>query len=44
VTGESLTPEEYQKHLSDALPTAEDERILAEIIKGKDWVTQLQMN
>jgi benzoyl-CoA 2,3-epoxidase subunit B len=44
VTGESLTPEEYQKHLSDALPTAEDERVLAEIIKGKDWVTQLQMN
>ena len=44
VTGESLTPEEYQKHLSDALPTTEDERILAEIIQGKDWVTQLQTN
>ena len=44
VTGESLTPEEYQKHLSDALPTPEDEHILAEIIEGKDWVTQLQMN
>jgi len=44
VTGESLTLEEYQKHLSDALPTPEDERILAEIIKGKDWVTQSQMN
>ena len=44
VTGEALTPEEYQKHLSDALPTTEDERILAEIIEGKDWVTQLQMN
>ena len=44
VTGEALTPEEYQKHLSDALPTTEDERILAEIIQGKDWVTQLQTN
>jgi benzoyl-CoA 2,3-dioxygenase component B len=44
VTGELLSPEEYQKHLSDALPTTEDERILAEIIEGKDWVTQLQMN
>ena len=44
VTGEALTPEEYQKHLSDALPTTEDERILAEIIEGKDWVTQLQTN
>jgi hypothetical protein len=26
------------------LPTAEDEKALAEIIKGKDWVAQIQMN
>jgi hypothetical protein len=30
--------------LLDALPTAEDERTLAEIIKGKDWVAQMQLN
>jgi hypothetical protein len=44
VTGELLTPEAYKKHLLDALPTAEDERTLAEIIKGKDWVAQMQLN
>lgn len=44
VTGELLTPEAYEKHLSDVLPTAEDEKLLADIIKGKDWVTQMQMN
>jgi len=26
------------------LPTPQDEEILADIIKGKDWVAQLQMN
>jgi hypothetical protein len=28
----------------ETLPTAEDEKILAEIINGKDWVAQVQMN
>ena len=36
--------EDYQKHLLEALPNAEDEKILAEIIKGKDWVSQMQLN
>ncbi len=44
VTGELLTPEVYQKHVMDVLPTAEDEKILAEIIKGKEWVAQIQLN
>ena len=31
-----------RKHLSEVLPGAEDERVLNEIFKDKDWV--LQMN
>jgi len=44
VTGEPLSPEAYRAHLTEALPTEEDEKILAEIIKSKDWVAQVQMN
>ncbi len=40
--GRLLSEEEYQRHLAEVLPTAEDERILNEIFKQKDWV--LQMN
>ncbi|HEY2990707.1 MAG TPA: Phenylacetic acid catabolic protein [Candidatus Binatia bacterium] len=42
VTGELLAPEPYQKHLAEVLPGPEDERILNDIFKQKDWV--LQMN
>jgi len=44
VTGELLSAADYQKHLYDALPNAEDEKILADIIKDKDWVAQIQLN
>jgi benzoyl-CoA 2,3-dioxygenase component B len=44
VTGELLSAEQHKKHLAEVLPTPEDEQVLAEIIKSKDWVTQLQMN
>ncbi|MGZ8533519.1 MAG: hypothetical protein ACXW6J_23480, partial [Candidatus Binatia bacterium] len=44
VTGELLSTEDYQKHLYEVLPNAEDEKILAEIIQGKDWVSQIQLN
>ena len=44
VTGELLTPEAYRKHVEDVLPAPEDEKVLAEIIKGKDWVAQIQLN
>jgi hypothetical protein len=44
VTGEPLSPEAYKQHLLEALPTPQDEEILADIIKGKDWVSQMQMN
>ena len=40
--GRLLSEEEYRKHLAEVLPTADDERILNEIFKQKDWV--LQMN
>jgi len=44
VTGELLSPDAYKGHLSETLPTPEDEQLLHEIIKGKDWVSQMQMN
>jgi benzoyl-CoA 2,3-epoxidase subunit B len=44
VTGESLTPEAYKKHVAETLPTPEDELVLEEITKEKDWVTQMQLN
>jgi benzoyl-CoA 2,3-dioxygenase component B len=44
VTGELLSPDAYKKHLPEVLPTPDDERILSEIISGKDWVTQIQIN
>jgi benzoyl-CoA 2,3-dioxygenase component B len=42
VRGELLSAEDYQKYLAEILPTPEDERLLDEIFKEKDWV--LQMN
>ena len=42
VDGQLLSKEEYEKHLVQALPSDDDERLLSEIFKGKDWV--LQMN
>jgi benzoyl-CoA 2,3-epoxidase subunit B len=44
VTGELLSPEAYAKHVKETLPTPEDEQVLAEIIKGKEWVQQTQLN
>jgi hypothetical protein len=44
VTGESLSSEAYKKHIAETLPTAEDELMLNDIMKEKDWVTQMQLN
>jgi benzoyl-CoA 2,3-epoxidase subunit B len=44
ITGELLSPDAYARHLTEALPTQADEKTLAEIIKGKDWVSQIQLN
>ena len=42
VKGDLLSLEQYQKHLAEVLPSEEDERLLNDIFKEKDWV--LQMN
>jgi benzoyl-CoA 2,3-dioxygenase component B len=44
VTGELLSEDDYDKHVRDVLPTAEDEKLLNEITKGKDWVAQAQVS
>jgi benzoyl-CoA 2,3-dioxygenase component B len=44
VTGELLSPEAYKKHLTETLPTEDDEKVLADIMKNKDWVAQIQLN
>lgn len=44
VTGELLSQDAFAKHLLDVLPVAQDEQVLADIMKDKDWVTQLQLN
>ena len=44
VTGELLSPDAYKKHVAQVLPTSEDEELLNNIIKQKDWVQQIQMN
>jgi benzoyl-CoA 2,3-epoxidase subunit B len=44
VTGQLLSADGYAKHLAEVLPTEADEKTLAEIIKGKDWVSQIQLN
>lgn len=42
VEGKPLSAAEYDKHLAGVLPSPQDERLLDEIFKEKDWV--LQMN
>jgi benzoyl-CoA 2,3-dioxygenase component B len=44
VNGELLSGEDYAKHVREVLPTPEDEQVLAEIIKGREWVQQIQLN
>lgn len=41
VTGEPLSPQEYQKQLAQVFPSDEDERLLDGIFKEKDWVVQM---
>src|ERR1043166_7471570 len=44
VTGEFLSPDAYQKHVTETLPTVDDEALLNDIIKEKDWMLQMQVN
>lgn len=41
VNGDLLSADAYEKHLAEVLPATEDERILNEIFKGKNWVVQM---
>lgn len=43
VSGELLSADAYKRHVADVLPSAEDEKLLSEIFKAKDWVAQMQM-
>ena len=42
VKGEPLSAKEHEQHLGEVLPAPQDERLLDDIFKEKDWV--LQMN
>jgi benzoyl-CoA 2,3-dioxygenase component B len=42
--GELLSEDAYKRHLTEVLPTANDEQLLNKIFKEKDWVLQMQMN
>jgi len=44
VNGELLSPDVFQKHLLETLPTPEDEKLLSALIKEKDWVLQTSTN
>lgn len=44
VDGRLLAAEAFAKHRAEVLPTEADEKTLAEIIKEKDWVAQVQLN
>ncbi len=36
--GEPLTAEEFDRYLPAVMPSEEDEKVLASILKGKDWI------
>jgi benzoyl-CoA 2,3-dioxygenase component B len=38
VAGESLTAEQYEKHLAETLPTEEEKKFVATLMHEKDWI------
>jgi hypothetical protein len=44
VTGELLSADAYKKHVTEVLPTMEDEQLLNDMMKDNDWVVQMQTN
>lgn len=42
VDGKLLTREEFNKHLKEVLPSADDEKKLEELFKEKDWILPVQ--
>jgi hypothetical protein len=38
VTGELLTAAEYEKHLTETLPTPEEQKFVADLMHEPDWI------
>jgi hypothetical protein len=38
VRGELLTAEEYAKHLAETLPSPEEQKFVADLMKEPDWI------
>src|ERR1700693_4513755 len=38
VTGEPLTAEEYEKHVAEALPSAEEKKFVADLMREPGWI------
>ncbi len=38
VRGDLLTPEQYEAHLAETLPTAEEKRFVADLMREPDWI------
>jgi hypothetical protein len=38
VTGEPLTAEEYEKHVAEALPSAEEKKFVAGLMREPGWI------
>ncbi len=42
VTGELLSPEEYEKHLKEVMPSDADDEFVIGLEKEKDWIVDPQ--
>jgi hypothetical protein len=42
VDGELLSPEAYEKHLKEVMPSAEDDQFVIRLEKEKDWIVAPQ--
>ena len=38
VRGEPLSPEDYEKHLAETLPSPDEQRFIAELMREPDWI------
>jgi hypothetical protein len=38
VTGELLTAEEHAKHLAETLPSPEEQKFVADLMREPDWI------
>jgi len=40
VTGESLAAADYEKHVADVLPNAEEKKFVAALMKEPGWIAE----